>query len=95
MITIPQSFALGGRTWEVLFVQDLPDCGDCDGHAARIRLREGMTNEETHHTFYHELSHAICYTLGWKRLNKAEDKIDALGGMMYQFLNTKKGNLFR
>lgn len=93
MIAIPTSFELGGRKWKVVLIPELDDLGNCDGHAATIRIRSGMEVEETHHTFYHELCHAFCFTLGWEELNADEGKIDALGGMLFQFLKRKKGKL--
>lgn len=96
MIVIPKTFQLGGRTWTVE-VHDLIDSdqdlhGDTDSSECVIRLRKGKP-ELMQHTFYHELCHAIAYTLGWRKFNKDEDKIDSLGGMFYQYLKTKRGNL--
>ena len=98
MITIPTEFELGGRSWSVELVDTIPGetnttYGLCDSHEATIFIKAGMSNDATQHTFYHELSHAICFTLGWKALNKNEEKIDALGGVFYQFLKKKKGRL--
>jgi len=98
VITIPATFELGGRTWQVRLSNE-PEAGKpdtmglCMSHEATILLQRGMTPEETQHTFYHELCHAICYTLGWDKLNEDEDRIDALGGLIYQFLKRKKGKL--
>jgi hypothetical protein len=33
----------------------------------------------------------MCYTLGWRALNKDEERIDALGNVLFQYLKTKKG----
>jgi hypothetical protein len=97
LICIPSSFKLGGRTWDVQYVPLIDDdpniYGDCDGSEAVIRLKSGAKPEVLQHTFYHELSHAICFTLGWKKLNKNEDDIDALGGMYYQYLKSKRGKV--
>ena len=102
MIAVPQTFKLGGRTWEVRVVSKeeitrRADAGDedilglCIAHDAEILLQEGQKPATLQHTFYHELTHALCETLGWKRLNKNEAKVDALGGLLYQYLQTKKG----
>lgn len=98
MIAIPTSFELGGREWTVKFAPTIPGENDrtyglCDSHEAVIFIKEGMSPDATQHTFYHELCHAFCFTLGWDKLNGDEDKIDALGGLLYQFLKKKKGRL--
>lgn len=94
MIQIPQQFQLGGRTWtvEVFDVIDSePDLyGDCDSVECVIRLKN-CASDIMQHTFYHELTHAICYTLGWKKFNEDEDKIDTLANLFLQFLKTRKG----
>lgn len=97
MITIPSKFSLGGRTWAVEFV----DCIEDDPHTlgttsiddATIKLKRDISGELLQHTFYHELVHALCFTLGWDRLNKNEGKVDALGGLLYQYLRSKRGKL--
>jgi hypothetical protein len=97
MIAIPTRFRLGGRTWEVKLrdvVDDDVEClGLCDPDDAIIYLKSGLKHELLQHSFYHELSHAICFTLGWDELNEDEGKIDALAGMLYQYLSTKKRRL--
>lgn len=94
MIKIPKQFKLGGRDWSVEtydVIDNDPDLyGDTDGSECVIRLKKAKP-DTMQHTFYHELCHAIAYTLGWKKLNKDEDKIDSLGGMFYQYLKTRRG----
>ena len=97
MISIPNSFQLGGRHWEVVY-HDLIDnepetLGDCDSDQATIRLKSGLKPELLQHTYYHELMHAVCFTLGWDKLNDDEGKIDALGGMILQYLRSKRGRI--
>lgn len=97
MICVPTSFSLAGRTWNVTYHDMLdndPDLyGDCDGAECIIRLRKGQRPEVLQHTFYHEVTHAICYSLGWTELNEDEGKIDALANVLLQFLKTKRGNI--
>jgi len=94
MIKIPSSFKLGGRDWRVEVydvIDNQPDLyGDCCSFECIIRLKKG-TVDTMNHTFYHELTHAICFTLGWKKFNEDEDKIDTLAGLLLQFLKTRKG----
>lgn len=74
-----------------MILDDADLCGDCCGTECVIRLKRGMSDEALQHTFYHELCHAMCFTLGWKALNKDEESIDALGNVLFQYLKTKRG----
>lgn len=100
---IPQQFRLAGKTWHVRELSDKdierhPDGGEdvfglcLNGHS-EILIRAGLPQQEREHTFLHELVHAMLYTLGWGRLNADEDRVDALAGMLHQFLQTKRGRL--
>ena len=92
MISIPKQFQLGGRTWKVGFFAMLdgdPDMyGDCDNTTCKIRVKMDPDPHLMWHSFYHELCHAICFTLGWTKLNKDEDKIDALANVLLQYMQT-------
>ena len=94
MIKIPQRFILGGRDWTVEIhdvIDNEPELyGDCDSMECVIRLKRGGM-DVMQHTFYHELTHAICFTLGWKKFNEDEDKVDTLAGLFYQYLKSRKG----
>jgi Zn-dependent peptidase ImmA (M78 family) len=81
------SFKLGSRTWKVELVQKRGQwLGKCSASRCRIRLnlKRIRNNEELRHTFFHELMHAICATMGWERLDSDEDKIDAIGNLLSQ-----------
>jgi hypothetical protein len=98
MIAIPKRFELGGRTWTVELTANCPGEDDktyglCEPVECRIYIKAGMSQDATQHTFYHELCHALCFTLGWDKLNDDEGKIDALGSLLYQFLKKKKGRV--
>jgi hypothetical protein len=97
VISIPVSFKLGGRDWTVeyheLIDNDPSICGDTDGNDCVIRLKAGMKPATIQHTFYHELVHAWCFTLGWEKMNEDEGKVDALGGIILQYLRSKRGRL--
>lgn len=83
----PSSFKLGGRTWKVERVNRRGHwLGRCNSDRCRIRLNMHRIkhNEELHHTFLHELLHAVTSTMGWTRLNDDEDKIDALSSLLTQ-----------
>jgi hypothetical protein len=101
MINIPVGFQLGGRNWTVRYVApehmrsrskadaDEHVLGMCITWDAEILIVQGLTAETTQHTFFHELCHAICETLGWDKMSQNEGKMDALGGMFLQFMKTQ------
>jgi len=60
----PSSFELGGFEWTVRFSDDLTELGKCDCHNQTITIRNGMSEQTTLQTFYHELVHAILFTMG-------------------------------
>jgi Zn-dependent peptidase ImmA (M78 family) len=87
----PNKFKLGSRTWKVERVERRGRwVGKCSADRCRIRLnmRRIKSNEELRHTFFHELMHAICATMGWTRLDNDEDKIDAIGNLLAQVEQT-------
>lgn len=97
-VAIPSTFELAGRDWTVELVSasvinklggQQGILGLCIQHEAKILLRKSLKRQEMEHVFTHELSHAIAGTLGWEDLNNDEGKIDALGGMVHQYLKTQ------
>lgn len=61
--------------------------GDCNGSRCVIRLsKRNSTPEEEWHTFCHELTHAICFTIGWTEFNEDEVKVDAFANLLAQAL---------
>jgi hypothetical protein len=95
MICIPTTFHLGGRKWKVKIEDILDDDKDClgltDSDEAVIYLKAGMGPELTNHTFYHELEHAFRATLGLKDGKKEHGEVDARGGILLQYLSSKRG----
>ncbi len=88
---IPDVFMLGGTVWKVIFddaLLNVDEMGSCCTRDNSIYIRPGLPVAVQEHTFYHELVHAICYTIGYKKLNADEDRVDAIGGMIYQFMQT-------
>jgi hypothetical protein len=82
------SFGLAGFDWTVVFVKDLSEYGKCDVNTQTIYIRDGMNEQTTKQTFYHELVHAIMFSMG----HTQHDEIftDAFGGMLLQFEKTAK-----
>lgn len=89
---IPKTFQLGGRTWRVkrgVKGRNSKEYGRCSSSRCVIEITtKNKTEESEEHTFYHELAHAIGYTMAWKTLIKDEDTVDAVGGLLRQFITT-------
>ena len=84
---IPMSFYLVGCQWNVKFVDDLSEYGKCDCATQMIYIRNGMNKAYTEQTFFHELVHAIMFTMG----HTTHDEVftDAFGGFLHQFAKTQ------
>lgn len=100
MMPVPKSFQLGGRTWQVRMVTEdymrSRSKADSDEHVlglcihwdAEILIVDGLKAETMQATFYHELTHALFETVGWEKMSKHEGKVDAMGTMLHQYLQT-------
>ena len=84
---LPTSFTLAGFEWTVKMVNDLSEYGRCDSGTQIIYIREGMNEQMTQQTFFHELVHAIMFTMG----HTTHDEIftDAFGAFLHQYEKTK------
>jgi hypothetical protein len=87
-MALPKSFQLAGVTWTVKVVKGMADMGNTDSMKAEILIHEGMPPQMMEATFYHELVHAIKYTLG--ESTHDEKEVEQLGGMFHQFTNSRK-----
>jgi predicted SprT family Zn-dependent metalloprotease len=85
--TVAASFTLAGFNWSVRFIEGLSEYGICDPTNQEIRLRAGMNEQMTHQTFYHELVHAIMFTMG--KTNHDEEFTDVFGSLLHQYERTK------
>ena len=81
------SFSLAGSVWNVTYVDHMEDMGKCDPEKQVINIRMGMNKQSTEQTFYHELVHAIMFTMG--KLNHDEEFTDAFGALLHQYHRTK------
>lgn len=80
-------FWLGGCEWEVHVTGEMPTMmGYCDVERNQIKIRAGMPEQASQVTFYHELVHAILFTMGKNDHN--EEFVDSFGNLMYQFMRT-------
>ena len=80
------TFQLGGCTWEVHISDDIADLGHCDLLSYKIMLKAGMSPQATSVTFYHELVHAILFSMG--KTNHDEEFVENFGGLLFQYMQT-------
>lgn len=85
--TIPTFFVLAGFEWVVKMSPDLGEYGRCDPSNQIIYVREGMNEQMTQQTFFHELVHAIMFTMG--HITHDEVFTDAFGALLHQYDKTK------
>ena len=85
---VPTYFELGGFEWTVKYSDDLTELGKCDCHSQTITIRSGMSDQTTLRTFFHELVHAIMFTMG----HTTHDEVftDAFGVFLHQFAKTQE-----
>ena len=85
--TLPSSFQLAGFDWAVVYRADLSEYGRCDPNTQTIFIREGMNEQLTQQTFFHELVHAVMFAMG--QTNHDEVFTDAFGSLLHQFDKSK------
>ena len=92
-MNIPTSFRVAHRTWRVRFKRMNHNHGKTDFNRGVITIDAGLrgNRELLEHTWLHELLHACAGTMGWQRVNRDEDRIDALAALLVQALNTSSG----
>ena len=84
----PKQFSLAGSLWTVTVIDGLTEMGTCDFSLNVIRLRKGMPTDVMLSTFFHELVHAVKFTLGEREHDEAD--VDRIGHMLHQFTVTAK-----
>jgi len=80
------TFDLAGCKWTVLNVAHMTEMGLCDPETYTIKLRSSLPEQAQEVTFYHELVHAILFTMG--KTNHDEEFVDTFGGLLHQFSRT-------
>lgn len=84
------SFNLAGSRWSVVYLPHMEELGKCDPEKQTIFIRMDMNKQTTEQTFYHELVHAIMFTMG--KLNHDEEFVDTFGAFLHQYQVTKDSN---
>lgn len=85
--TVASTFTLAGFEWTVRYVEGITEYGLCNPSTQEIIIRAGMNEQMTQQTFFHELVHAIMFTMG--KLNHDEEFTDAFGSLLHQYERTK------
>jgi hypothetical protein len=80
------TFSLAGCNWKVVRTEGLTEQGLCDSEQHTIRIRAGMSEQNSQATFYHELVHAILFTMG--KNGHDEEFVNTFGEFLYQFQRT-------
>lgn len=69
-------------------VKDLTDMGQCDPQKYEIFIREGMNEQASVATFYHELVHAIKFVMG--ETDHSEKEVEGFGNLLHQWFVTRE-----
>jgi Zn-dependent peptidase ImmA (M78 family) len=85
---VASTFTLAGFEWTVRYVEGITEYGLCNSATQEIIIRAGMNEQMTQQTFFHELVHAIMFTMG--KLNHDEEFTDAFGALLHQYERTKQ-----
>lgn len=88
---IPSRFMLGGQTYNIRF----EDTGkDANGwfkpkkSTIYIKKDERFSQDFTESLFFHELSHAILFSICEDKLNENEEFVDRIGKAIHQAIKT-------
>lgn len=81
-------FELGGCVWKVKEVDILDAYGLCDPSTHTLYIKSGQTEQSAMWTFFHELVHAILFSIGEDTHD--EKFVDAFALMLMQFNKTAK-----
>ncbi len=103
-MTIPKKFKLQTKTFEVHYASHLNNAGSdpdqdilglCHMTDGLIYIQKGLIDRELElQVYYHELAHALLYHAdGSWQLTKNEELVDRLGHLLYQYDESKKGDL--
>lgn len=88
---LPKQFDLGGLTWKVVQIDHLPGAlGTTDNSKAEIHILKSLPSPVKEQTFYHELVHAIQFSMGKPQEQHDEQFTDGFATFLHQYFKTKK-----
>jgi hypothetical protein len=76
------TFYLAGCKWTVSLSKDITEMGTCNPVTYEIILKENMSPQAIEATFFHELVHAIKFTMG--ETGHDEREVEAFGNLLHQ-----------
>ena len=79
---VATSFYLAGCKWTFCFNKDITEMGTCNPLTYEIIIKDNMTPQAAEATFFHELVHAIKFTMG--ETNHDEREVEAFGNLLHQ-----------
>jgi Zn-dependent peptidase ImmA (M78 family) len=79
-------FKLAGMTWEII-ESDMPDLGASNPDNCKIMINSRLKGQEREVTFYHELVHAILFTMGER--DHDERFVEGFAQLLYQYEQQK------
>lgn len=85
---IPSSFQLTGIEWTVEEVYDLEDLGLTHRDLQLIQLKANVTKQTKEIAFFHEIVHAIKFTMGED--DHSEVHTDAMAHLLHQVFTSMK-----
>ena len=87
----PKSFQLAGIKWKVLENPHLVNMGECHSQRGIIYLKpdSNYTPAVREQTYYHELVHAILFTMGDSGPHD-EKFVDGFAALLHQYMNSVK-----
>lgn len=83
-LKLPETIRIGPGDWAIA-VAPLPEYGLCDEAQRTIVVREGMDPLMTRITLWHEIVHAMLFSLGYSNHN--ERLVDGLAYQIVQVLS--------
>jgi hypothetical protein len=86
-MTIPSRVKIGPGYWAVAYAPLNEAYGLCDEERRTILIRQGMDPMMTQVTLWHEMIHAMLYTLGFPKHNER-----VVDGLAYQMVALLKDN---
>ena len=94
---IPEEFELLNHTIKVEHHNAIPKgvgediyCHGCAEYGANEIRLYGDAGSVLDHTFYHELTHFLLHYSGRDDLSEDESFVDVFGGLLAQYMNTKR-----
>lgn len=79
----PKEIHLRGETYKIVFVNNLPDLGETNAVTRTIKIRAGMSKNETFRTVLHEILHFIEFS--WP-INLTHKQVYKLEKAIFQLL---------